>query len=87
MALTEVFVPTLGRTVKLGRNRPTKNLPHRKFADYLDLAELPPPPAEVDYSAKAMPSLSNAGWTYTSRYELKRQSAIVKPQPDKAQSA
>jgi hypothetical protein len=57
MPIKEVFAPHLGRTVKLGRKRPVAMGPHMKLRHYLR-ASLPPPPDAVDYSPKAMASLS-----------------------------
>lgn len=51
-----VYAPSLGRSVKLGRNRP----PHRvrlHLRDYLRLKDLPPPPPSVDYSPLAATAL------------------------------
>jgi hypothetical protein len=50
--------PHLGRTVKLGRNRP-KTRPKLHLAAYLTGEPLPTPPATVDYASAAHASLSN----------------------------
>jgi hypothetical protein len=47
-----------GRTVKLGRVRPTTPPECLRFASYRDPRGATPPPAVVDYSAKAMAAIS-----------------------------
>jgi hypothetical protein len=54
----EVFAPHLGRTVKLGRKKRPSPARCLRFGDYLRKS-LPDPPSAVDYSAKAMPALTD----------------------------
>jgi hypothetical protein len=53
-----VFSAHLGRTVKFGRRRPIARGPRLSLCNYLT-KELPTPPANADYTAKALSALRN----------------------------
>lgn len=55
--VTTVIHPISGKTFKLGRNRPVARCPRLSLRNYL-MKALPPPPAAIDYSAKASAYLS-----------------------------
>lgn len=53
-----VYIPHLGRHVRLGRTPGTKRLPKLRLANYLVGANLPTPPATFDYSPAAAESIA-----------------------------
>jgi hypothetical protein len=53
-----IYLPHLGKSVKLGRRPPRIRCPRRRLGDYLRYS-LPAPPASCDYSVKGQPVLSD----------------------------
>lgn len=59
MPVKSIFVPHLNTHVKLGRKRPVAKCPRMQLKNYLVGANVPTPPASIDYSPKAKTALGN----------------------------
>jgi hypothetical protein len=58
--MKRVFAPHLGRDVVIGACKmPDRHAPRLYLGDYVDLSTLPPSPESCDYSAPAMPVITN----------------------------
>ena len=57
MTVKSIYVPSLRRHFKLGRNHPRAHTPRLKLANYIRAKQLPTPPSTLDYTAQAMAAL------------------------------